>query len=84
MHSLFWYVHILIKSLFFFLARQIKHNFGKETRPEEKLSSDEKFEIIAIAPDGQPIEPLRTKSAFVAQCWVLVRDKFPISIQKMV
>ena len=37
MHSLFWYVHILIKSLFFFLALWIEHNFGKETRPEEKV-----------------------------------------------
>ena len=46
------------------------------------MSSDEKFEIIAIAPDGQPIEPLRTKSTFVAQCGVLVRDKIPISIQQ--
>ena len=46
------------------------------------MSSDEKFEIIAIAPDGQPIEPLWTKSAFVAQCGVLVRDKIPISIQQ--
>ena len=46
------------------------------------MSSDEKFEIIAIAPDGQPIEPLQTKSAFVAQCGVLVRDKIPISIQQ--
>ena len=45
------------------------------------MSSDEKFEIIAIAPDGQPIEPLRIKSAFVAQRGVLVRDKIPISIQ---
>ena len=46
------------------------------------MSSDEKFEIIAIAPDGQPIEPLWTKSAFVAQCGVLVRDKIPISIHQ--
>ena len=46
------------------------------------MSSDEKFEIIAIAPDGQPIEPLRTKSTFVAQCGVLVGDKIPISIQQ--
>ena len=46
------------------------------------MSSDEKFEIIAITPDGQPIEPLQTKSAFVAQCGVLVRDKIPISIQQ--
>ena len=46
------------------------------------MSSDEKFEIIAITPDGQPIEPLRTKSAFVAQCGVLVTDKIPISIQQ--
>ena len=37
MHSLFWYVHILIKSLFFFLSLRIEHNFGKETRPEEKV-----------------------------------------------
>src|SRR3954468_12159588 len=47
-----------------------------------KLSSDERFEIIAIAPDGQPIEPIRTKKAFVSQCGVLVRDKIPISIQQ--
>ena len=46
------------------------------------MSSDEKFEIIAIAPDGQPIEPIRTKKAFAAQCGVLVRDKIPISIQQ--
>ena len=46
------------------------------------MSSDERFEIIATAPDGQPIEPIRTKNAFVAQCGVLVRDKIPISIQQ--
>ena len=46
------------------------------------MSSDEKFEIIQIVRDGQPIEPLRTKSTFVAQCGVLVRDKIPISIQQ--
>src|SRR3954463_11562139 len=50
--------------------------------PKRKLRSDERFEIIAIAPDGQPIEPIRTKKAFVAQCRVLVRDKIPISIQQ--
>ena len=54
----------------------------KRRGPKKKLSSDEKFEIIAIAPDGQPIEPIRTKNAFVAQCGVLVRDKIPISIQQ--
>src|SRR3954468_21454850 len=47
-----------------------------------KLRSDERFEIIAIAPDGQPTEPIRTKKAFVAQCGVLVRDKIPFSIQQ--
>ena len=46
------------------------------------MSSDEKFEIIQIARDGQPIEPYRTKKAFVAQCGDLVRDKIPISIQQ--
>ncbi len=46
------------------------------------MSSDEKFEIIQIVRDGQPIEPYRTKKAFVAQCGVLVRDKIPISIQQ--
>ena len=46
------------------------------------MSLDEKFEIIAIAPNGQPIEPLQTKSAFVAQCGVLVREKIPISIKQ--
>ena len=46
------------------------------------MSSDEKFEIVAIAPDGQLIEPLQTKSTFFAQCGVLVRGKIPISIQQ--
>ena len=46
------------------------------------MSSDEKFEIIQIARDGQLIEPYRTKKAFVAQCGVLVRDKISISIQQ--
>ena len=46
------------------------------------MRSDERFEITAIARDGQPIEPIRTKSAFVAQCGVLVRDKIPISIHQ--
>ena len=46
------------------------------------MSSDEKFEIIEIAPDGEPIEPIRTKNAFVAQCGLLVRDKIPVSIHQ--
>ena len=46
------------------------------------MSSDEKFEIIEIAPDGEPIEPIRTRKAFSAQCGVLVRDKIPISIHQ--
>ena len=46
------------------------------------MSSDEKFEIIEIAPDGEPIEPIRTRKAFSAQCGVLVREKIPISIQQ--
>ena len=46
------------------------------------MSSDERFEIIEITPDGEPIEPIRTKCAFSAQCGVLVRDKIPISIQQ--
>nr|BDI54562.1 transposon protein, putative, CACTA, En/Spm sub-class [Triticum aestivum] len=50
--------------------------------PKKKLSSDEKFEIIEIAPDGEPIEPIRTRKAFSAQCGVLVRAKIPISIQQ--
>ena len=45
------------------------------------LRSDERFEITAIARDGQSVEPIRTKDAFAAQCGVLVRDKIPISIQ---
>ena len=36
--------------------------------------------ITAIARDGEPIEPIRTNNAFAAQCGVLVRDRFPISI----
>ena len=46
------------------------------------MSSDEKFEIIEIAPDGEPIEPIRTRKAFSSQCGVLVREKIPISIQQ--
>ena len=46
------------------------------------LSSDERFEITAIAHDSEPIEPIRTKNTFAAQCGVLVRDKIPISIHQ--
>ena len=46
------------------------------------MSSDEKFEITAITRDSEPIEPIRTKNAFVAQCGVFVRDKIPISIHQ--
>ena len=46
------------------------------------MRSDERFEITEIARDGMPIEPIRTKEAFSAQCGVLVRDKIPISIQQ--
>ena len=46
------------------------------------MRSDERFEITAIARDDQPIEPIRTKDAFAAQCGVLVRDKIPISIHQ--
>ena len=54
----------------------------KRRGPKKKLRSDERFEIIAIVRDGKPIEPIRTKEAFAAQCGVLVRDKIPISIQQ--
>ena len=46
------------------------------------MRSDERFEITAIARDGQLIEPIRTKEAFAAQCGVLLRDKIPISIHQ--
>ena len=46
------------------------------------MRSDERFEITAIARDGKPIEPIRARDAFRAQCGVLVRDKIPISIQQ--
>ena len=46
------------------------------------MRSHERFEITAIARDGKPIEPIRTRDAFRAQCGVLVRDKIPISIQQ--
>ena len=46
------------------------------------MSWDERFEIREIAPDGEPIEPIRTKNAFSFQCGVLVRDKIPISIHQ--
>ena len=48
---------------------------------KKKLPQDERFTIIEIARDGQPIKPLRTKEAFSAQCGVLVRDMIPISIE---
>ena len=47
------------------------------------MRPDERFTITEIAPDGLPIEPLRTKEAFFAQCRVLVRDKIPISIHQL-
>ena len=46
------------------------------------MRRDERFTITAIAGDGQPIEPIRTKEAFAAQCGVLVREKIPISIHR--
>ena len=46
------------------------------------MRSDERFTITTIVRDGQPIEPIRTKEAFSAQCGVLVRDRIPISIQQ--
>ena len=46
------------------------------------MRSDERFTITTIARDGQPIEPIRNKEAFSAQCGVLVRDKIPISIHQ--
>ena len=45
------------------------------------MRSDERFTIIAIANDGQPIEPRWTKDAFSAQCGAIVRDNIPVSIQ---
>ena len=46
------------------------------------MRSDERFEITEIARDGKPVEPIRTRDAFRAQCGVLVRDKILISIQQ--
>ena len=46
------------------------------------MREDERFEITAIARDGLPIEPIRTKESFATQCGVLVRDKIPISIHQ--
>ena len=46
------------------------------------MRSDERFQITVITRDGKPIEPIRTRDAFRAQCGVLVRDKIPISIQQ--
>ena len=46
------------------------------------MRSDEMFEITTIARDSQPIEPIRTKNAFSAQCGVLFRDIIPISIHQ--
>ena len=53
----------------------------KKRGPKKKLGPDERFTIIEIAHDGQPIKPLRSKEAFSAQCGVLVRDMIPISIE---
>ena len=80
------YVHILINSRLssFFQPFGSSTTSVRRRGPKKKLSSDERFEIIAIAPDGQPIEPIRTKSAFVAHCGVLVRGKIPISIQQWI
>ena len=40
------------------------------------------FTITALADDGLPIEPKRTKDAFSAQCGAIVRDNIPISIKQ--
>ena len=45
------------------------------------MRTDERYTIIEIDRAGQPIEPLRTKQKFNAQCGVLVRDMIPISIE---
>ena len=50
--------------------------------PKRKLRADERYTIIEIDRAGQPIEPLRTKQKFNAQCGVLVRDMIPISIEQ--
>ena len=46
------------------------------------MRTDERYTIIEIDRAGQPIEPLRTKQKFNAQCGVLVRDMIPISIEQ--
>jgi len=46
------------------------------------LRKDERFTITALADDGLPIEPKRTKDAFSAQCGAIVRDNIPISIKQ--
>ena len=46
------------------------------------MRADERYTIIEIDRAGQPIEPLRTKQKFNAQCGVLVRDMIPISIEQ--
>ena len=50
--------------------------------PKKRLRKDERFTITALADDGLPIEPKRTKDAFSAQCGAIVRDSIPISIQQ--
>ena len=40
------------------------------------------YENLESASDGKPIEPIRTRKAFSAQCGVLVRDKITISIEQ--
>ena len=46
------------------------------------MRADERYTIIEIDRAGQPIEPLRTKQKFNAQCRVLVRDMILISIHQ--
>ena len=46
------------------------------------MRQDERFTVIEVARDGQPIAPKRTKDTFLHQCGVVVRDNVPISIQQ--
>ena len=41
-----------------------------------------KYNIEAIRPNGEPLEPKKHADKFIRQCGVLVKDQLPIKLQE--
>ena len=71
--------------MFLLLALQIEQIFHKQhgsSRPAKKLQAGVKYNIDAIMPNGEPLEPKKNANKFIHQCGVIVRDQIPISFQE--